>query len=74
LRGSSRTSPARRVECGLVAALIALAITVRAASPDNALNNKFSSIGTALTNSGKQCFEPEAVRALKGRRKPRKGR
>lgn len=46
-------SGATAIEYGLIAALIALAIMVGASSLGNALNAKFATIATTLTNAGK---------------------
>jgi len=45
-------SGATAIEYGLIAALIALAIITGATALGNALNAKFTAIGTTLTNSG----------------------
>jgi pilus assembly protein Flp/PilA len=44
-------SGATAIEYGLIAALIAIAIIVGAGQLGNALNNKFVSIGTTVTNT-----------------------
>ena len=45
-------SGATAIEYGLIAALIALAIMVGAGQLGNALNAKFTAIGTTLNSSG----------------------
>jgi pilus assembly protein Flp/PilA len=45
-------SGATAIEYGLIAALIALAIITGATALGNALNTKFTSIGTRVTSSG----------------------
>ena len=45
-------SGATAIEYGLIAALIALAITAGATSLGGALNNKFSSIAKSLSSAG----------------------
>ena len=45
-------SGATAIEYGLIAALIALAIIVGAGALGNAINAKFTSIGTTLNTSG----------------------
>lgn len=45
-------SGATAIEYGLIAALIALAIIVGAGALGNAINAKFTSIGTTLNSSG----------------------
>jgi pilus assembly protein Flp/PilA len=45
-------SGATAIEYGLIAALIALAIITGAGALGNAINGKFTSIGTTLNSSG----------------------
>ena len=45
-------SGATAIEYGLIAALIALAIITGAGALGNAINAKFTAIGTTLNNSG----------------------
>ncbi|QKC82730.1 Flp family type IVb pilin [Mesorhizobium sp. NZP2077] len=45
-------SGATAIEYGLIAALIALAIITGAGALGNAINGKFTTIGTKVTNSG----------------------